>query len=291
MKRMNILGMTAVAASLAIAGCGSDDDGGTGTMSLDVTDAPVDNATAVTVEFTGVEVKPAEGRSEVFDFDSARSIDLLALQGSDSDSLLADEPLPAGEYNFIKLKVNAAQGQMDSTISLDDGNTHSLFVPSGGQDGLKLVQGFTVPVNGSVDFTVDFDLRKSVSDPESGQVDYILRPALRLVDNTEVGHIAGTVDSATASDSACSPAVYAYEGSDVTPDDVGSSTEPVTTSQVSDDGSGTFEYELGFLVAGDYTVALTCDADADEADTDDNISFEGSQNATVEADQTTTVDF
>lgn len=292
MKRMNVLSIAAVAASLGLAGClGSSDDGGDGTLSLGVSDGPVDNATAVTVEFTGVEVKPASGEAEVFDFDSARSINLLDLQGSASESLLSNETLPAGEYNWIKLKVNAAQGQMDSTIDLEDGTSHSLFIPSGGQDGLKLVQGFTVPVNGSVDFTIDFDLRKSVFNPEANQVDYILRPALRLVDNTEVGHIAGTVDSATASASDCSPAVYAYEGSDVAPDDVGSSTEPVTSSLVKENDSGTFEYEIGFLVAGDYTVALTCDADADDPGTDDDITFEASQNATVEADQTTTVDF
>ncbi|MBW3567908.1 MAG: DUF4382 domain-containing protein, partial [Proteobacteria bacterium] len=50
-------------------------------MSLGVTDAPVDSATRVVVEFTGVSAKRAGGQATVFDFDTPRQIDLLALQG------------------------------------------------------------------------------------------------------------------------------------------------------------------------------------------------------------------
>jgi len=60
-----------------------------------------------------------------------RQIDLLALT--------------AGDYSWIRLKVNAARGLIDSYIDLLDDTRHSLYVPSGSQSGLKLNHGFNVP--------------------------------------------------------------------------------------------------------------------------------------------------
>ena len=59
------------------------------------------------------------------------------------------------------------------------------------QSGLKLNRGFDVPAGGSADFTIDFDLHKSVHMTGSGS--YMLRPTLRMVDNIMVGSISGTV--------------------------------------------------------------------------------------------------
>lgn len=287
--KQTLLNSLLVMTLFGLAACNSSDSG---TMTLGVTDAPVDNANRVVVEFSGVALKPNGGNEIVFGFDEPRQIDLLALQGGETELLLDEVTLDAGNYNWIRLTVNAGMNASDSFIELEDGSVYALFIPSGNETGLKLVQGFTVPANGSADFTIDFDLRKSVVDPQSAGTPYILKPALRLVDNTEVGTIAGTVPSATATASGCTPAVYVYEGSDVTPDDIGSSNEPVASGTVEmSDETGEFEYRVAFLVAGDYTAALTCDADADAADADDDITFEAQQNATVEVDQVTTVDF
>lgn len=273
-----------------LAGCNNDSN--QGHLSLAVTDAPVDNATRVVVEFTGVSVKPASGEEAVFEFDAPRQIDLLGLQGGDSELLLDSVALDAGQYEWIRLTVNAGINASDSSIEFEDGSVHPLFIPSGNQTGLKLVRGFVVPANGSANFTIDFDLRKSVVGPASANTPYILKPALRLVDNTEIGSISGVIDTAVASSAGCSPAVYVYEGTDIAADDVGSGTEPVASALVEmSDTTGEFEYTVAFLTAGEYTVAFTCEADADAADTDDDIAFEGQQNAIVETNQETTVDF
>lgn len=277
---------------LALAGCGGDSSTSQGSLSLGITDAPVDSANRVVVEFSGVSVKPASGEAVEFTFDAPRQIDLLALQGGETELLLDGVVLDAGAYEWVRLTVNAGQNASDSFIELEDGSVHALFIPSGNETGLKLVQGFIVPANGSANFTIDFDLRKSITDPQAQGMPYILKPALRMVDNTEVGTIAGTVDSAIAAATDCSPAVYVYEGSDVTPDDVGSAVEPVASGLVNmSDTTGAYEYAVAFLLTGDYTVALTCDADADAADADDAITFEAQQNATVAVDQVTTVNF
>lgn len=292
MTRVSRTALIALAA-MTLAACGNgNDDTGYGEMSLSVTDAPVDSATAVVVSFSGVELKHAgEGEPEVFTFAQPRSIDLLALQGGDSEALFEGEVVPAGDYEWIRLQVNAERGIIDSYIELENGAQHSLWVPSGAQSGLKLVSGFTVPVGGRADFTIDFDLRKSVHDPEGNFTDYILRPALRLIDNTEAGAIAGTV-AATLVPAGCEPAVYLYAGSGATPDDVdGTEPEPLSSASVELAADGEYGYELGFVAAGVYTLAFTCDADADAPGSNDDITFSGTQDVTVTANETATANF
>lgn len=83
------------------AGCGGSGKTSTaasGTFSLSLTDGPVDDATKVIVELTGVFIKPANGDPIVFEFNDARRIDLLELQGSASESLVTGESIPAGVY-------------------------------------------------------------------------------------------------------------------------------------------------------------------------------------------------
>lgn len=287
MRRIAIL--TTVAAALALAACGRNDD--TGRLTLAVTDAPVDDAARVVVVFTGVELKPADRSSIEFDFSEPRSIDLLALQGGGSETILEDVVVPAGPYEWVRLKVTAQDdGTLDSFVEFDDGAQHELHVPSGAESGLKLHSGFTVPAGSAADFTVDFDLRKSLHQPMNASTAYTLRPSLRLVDNVEVGAIAGSVAAALLAEG-CTPAVYVFSGADVTPDDVdGNAVEPVTSAAVAlDSGSGEYRYRAAWLPPGVYTVAFTCGAAADNPAADDSLAFAPAQGATVSADQTTTV--
>lgn len=260
-----------------------------GSISLGVTDAPVDEAEAVVVEFTGVSIKPKQGDIIEFEFDEPRIIDLLALQGSDSELLLADEPLEAGEYAWIRLGVNAERGVEDSYIEFEGQDRHSLFIPSGNANGLRLVRGFSIPSGGSASFTIDFDLRKSITNPV-GQDDFFLRPALRIIDNNEMGHLAGSIEADLAEDSNCTSgnAVYVFEGADVTPDDIDEADpEPVSTAIVSlDEDSGEYVFTLGFLEAGEYTLSFTCQAEDDDVQTDDNIDFPAAINVTVVSGET-----
>lgn len=300
-----------VGALVTAAGCGGSNGGGgpgSGTLSLQITDAAVDSAEHVFVQFSGLEIQAADGMRTTLHYcqdpaDSAKSIlseaacttppapkqlDLLALSGGQAETLLDHFTLAAGRYDWIRLMVDTA-GMHDSFIVVA-GVDHELDIPSGDQTGLKLNRGFSVPAGGSADFTIDFDLRKSVHLTGTGQ--YLLRPTLRLADNVMVGAIAGTVDGALVP-AACTPAVYVFAGSGVTPDDIdGTPADPVTTAAVKlDSGSGKYQYKAAFLEAGSYTVAYTCQAALDDPAVNDALTFSGTATVSVAAGTTTTHDF
>ncbi len=256
-------------------------------LNLNITDAPVDDAVAVVVEFTGVSIKAAEQEEElVFSFDEPQSVDLLALQGSSFASLLDGIELPAGEYNWVRLHVNAELDDvMDSYIELEDGTMKELYIPSGDESGLKIKTAFTL-VDGEVsDFTIDFDLRKSLrlKGEDSAAT---LRPSLRMVNNKHSGHMGGLIDDALLSESCADGevgAVYVYEGSDAVPADYsGLDTDPVASSLINLTDEG-HKYELGFLEKGSYTIAYTCDTALDTPDAVESLVFISTANVELEA--------
>jgi len=263
-------------------------------ISLSVTDAPVDNATNVFVQFTSMEFKPQGGSSIILQLDEPRNIDLLALQGNNFEALVNNLEVPAGNYNWVNLGVNAIRGEMDSYISFDDGSSYSLYVPSGSQSGLKINRGFVVPVGGNISLTVDFDLRKSVTNPVGQVNDYILKPVLRMTDNSQTGTIQGSVASSLLEGENCQEgkAVYLYTGADVIADDLGSATPPLASALFTYNAdSNRWDFEFGFVEAGDYTLAATCDSDIDELETDEvDWQAASSTNATVVSGSTVQVE-
>jgi len=285
--------------ALLLTACGGGGGGGgssTGTLNLSVTDAPVDNADAVWVEFTGIEIKPANGSSFDINFASPKRINLLALNGGTAEVLLDGEILDAGTYNWMRLKVNATQGgdPADDSYIVIGGTPHELRIHSGDQSGLKLNRPITIPEGNTTSFTIDFDLRKSVHERSGGI--YHLRPTLRLVDNSMDGSLAGSVDPSTISAECISgdkAAVYVFEGAGTTPDDVnidGNDIEPVATTPV-DWANSNNSYRVAFLEAGTYTAAFTCDAGMDDPAAEDTLTFVGTMTVTINAGQTTTLNF
>jgi hypothetical protein len=277
-----------------LAGCGGGGGGGgskntMGALTLGITDAPVDVADAVVVQFSGVELKPKGGQAFSIDFASPKTIDLLALQGTNRATLLDGEQVQAGEYEWMRLKVNADPNvEGDSYITIG-GAKCELRIPSGDETGLKMIRGFTIGIGTTTDFTVDFDLRRSVVQPPGqhtsvptcdGQA-FLLKPVLRVVDNLQVGTITGMVDP-TFIGQVC-PAgelgnVYLFgpytaespPPNPPLPDDVDANDadglNPITSAMVALDGSSNAAYTIGFVPAGNYVAAYTCSTEITDAD-------------------------
>lgn len=301
--------LAAAGMAVLLTACGSDSGGGsTGTASLSLTDAPIDKAYEVVVRFDGVEFQPADGDRVMFyvaddglgSCEVVESLDettipckvnLLDYQGIDEKVTLLDSvTLPSGQYSWVRLVLNEDPGHI---YLIEGGSRYDLRVPSGAETGLKLHGGFIVAAGNHTNYTIDFDLRKSIHDPV-GSGDYILRPTLRMVDNSEVGSLSGTIDSNIyVNDINCTGAVYVFSaGTPDAPDDIDGTEDPITTALISTDGA--YEYTVGFLTAGEYLAAFTCDALADTTTVDDDseaVSFLSEAKVTITAGENTIQDF
>lgn len=294
------LSVVTVSMALGLAACSGGGGGNeTGRLSLAVTDAPVDDASSVVVQFSGVAFKRAGAAAEVVQdlAPSPRQLDLLQYQEGRAALLLDGVTLPAGDYEWVRLIVDNETGVRDSYIVLTGGEECELRVPSGAESGLKLNRGFTLPADGSVALTIDFDLRKSIHAPPGQQgaaeactQGYLMRPTLRIVDDANVGAIAGHVASELVTE-ACLPKVYIFSGAGIAPDDIdGADADPLVVASVAvENGSTAYAYRAAFLPPGSYTVAFTCDDD--DAAADETLTFVGAQDVTVQSNLISTADF
>lgn len=295
MKLTKLFPLAVLTAALSACG-GSDSNGSSGQqaeqayLNIQVTDAPVDDVDHVFIKFTGVEIKPNSGASIEYTFPEAKLIDLLELQQGKADSLLEDFVLDPGSYNWIRLMVQANDGVQDSYLVKDDVIT-PLFIPSGSETGLKLNRSFTVAAGGSMDFTLDFDLRKSITWPVNGE-QAILKPVIRIVDNLDVGTLKGTVASEYLQQQNCTsvPAAYVFDGTNVAPQDIDvtESGGPITTTLLQS-GETNYTFTIGFLEAGSYTLVLVCDASMDSPDDSETLGFLTPQDIEIKANETLSV--
>jgi hypothetical protein len=334
MNKKLYLGLAITA--IMVQGCGSSGDNEIDiapVLSLSVSDAPVENAMQVVACFSEIELKAVNNSNDqnlIIGLDTntttandlctdtqgtvipnTRGIDLLSLSGIDSEEILSGVEIAAGEYTQIRLSISDgsyALVDIDNDGVADDvdqdGNPDKIpvRVPS---NELKL-DGFTATAGARTDLTVEFDLRKGMTNPV-GQSGYILKPrGVRIVDNSVSGHIQGTVSEVLLSDNMCNitptdltesvASVYLYEGVDLDPttlaDNGGSEgQEALTSAAVLYDGAGNYNFEIGFVAAASYTLSLTCDEDSDP-EGDDELVFITNQELTVsEKGQITQVSF
>jgi hypothetical protein len=291
-----ILALTASLAACGGSGGGAPSTPTTGQLSLKITDAPVDGATNVFVVFTGVELQPASGSRVNIDFPQ-REIDLLAYQYGATADLLRGEEVPAGDYNWMRLKVIAVKNQSDGSRIVFPDATWPLYIPSGAETGLKLNRPFRVAAGGVTRLVADFDLHKSIIKPKGQDPNYVLKPVLRLMDEMQTGTLEGTANLRTMTDEQlgftgqtgqdprpitdCKAGVYVFEraadGPAATPDDADGDEvndggrDPLLYFGLTWDGvNDTVPFNVAYLATGHYTVAATCNYDVDASpDTND----------------------
>ena len=216
MKTKGIILLSVFVIFLAFTACEEDNETtDKGTLSLALTDAPIDNesVTGVYITINGLQYHKQNNSWETFDGYEPREVNLLNL--TDGETMpLGDFEMEAGQYNQLRFMLDAptygegAQSNPGCYITFDDGSQEDLFVPSGAQTGYKATGAFRVPSNGEVQLTADFDVRKSVVNAKNSGM-YILKPTIRLVVDNEAGKIAGNVTNIT--DTTSDYNIYAYE--------------------------------------------------------------------------------
>ena len=284
----------------AMVGCGGGGGGGggdKGTVSFALTDAPVDTADHVVITVDKVILR-RDGADDItvdrftiptlalINADTFQ-IDLLDYQNGKRVLIIDGLVVPAGTYSQLILHV------LDDDVNnsyVDVGGTRTpIKLPS---DELKL-GGLNVAVDGVYTYTLDFDLRKSMT-YNPGPNRYILKPrGMRIVSDALAATLTGAVDNTLFNSVApCSSKVdplagntaYLYQGhgfgtlADVYDPDVATGVpvgviNPYAAANVYQAGDGSWHYRFGFLPAGDYTLAFSCNAEGDFAESYDGVTI------------------
>lgn len=315
-SHLSLVAMTVVGGvTLSACDSSSSSDSDTAQFSLAVSDSPVNRAETVMVCFNSIELVgngmgsqryvigddavAVEANDACLDEDgnvipNTRGIDLLTLQGADSEALIERAELPAGSYGQLRLDI-AAGGYVEV-----DGDRHPIRIPS---DQLRL-DGPTLTAGGDFDYTLEFDLRRALRNPP-GQDGYLLTPrGVRLVDNVQIGHLQGEVSEQFLINQSCEvapsnpldpvAAVYLFPGSDLELTDLqgnsDSEDDAYASAVVRYDNVDSYLFKIGFIESGDYFAALTCNTEDDPEEVTD-LEFIQGQNVTIDSGSTANVRF
>jgi len=155
--------------TLLLWGCTSSD--GTGNFKLYLTDQPIDNAEAIWVTISEINVQKEDEGFITLWSSGTREYDLLALQ--DQEALILDTTLKAGTYTQIRLVVDRGRIKIAEENESDD-----MIVPS---SEVKIPLVFIITEDSYTKIVLDFEADESIHVVYAGQSEkYILSPVIRV---------------------------------------------------------------------------------------------------------------
>lgn len=230
-KLLNISFAVILAVSMSLTGCSTGSDGdGTGTMTVEMSDAPIDSADAVNVFIEAVEVESQDGSGWITLNEPQQEYDLLQLVNGATE-VIGSAELEEGTYNQIRLILSRTGHSL-----VVDGTEYDMTVPSGEQTGVKLNVNAEIEPDIEYVLLLDFEASRSVVKAgKSGK--YLLKPVIDAKEKAITGNISGTVNPADAE-----AVVYALANSDT------------LSSTIADTSSG--DFKLIGLESGTYDVSV-----------------------------------
>lgn len=247
-----------LAVAVLFTGCddsGTGSDGSMGTMTVEMTDAPIDSADAVNVHIERVEVQAQDSEGEEGEWiilsEPQQSYNLLELVNGATE-VIGTKELEPGTYEQIRLILST-----DGHSVVVDNTEYSMTVPSGAQTGIKLNIDAEIQPDIEYVLLLDFDASRSVvaaGQPGNAQK-YLLKPVIKAKEKAITGNIEGVVNPADAQ-----PVVYAIAGSDT------------LASTIADTSSG--DFRLIGLEEGSYDVSVNPRVDSYQSTTVENVSVQ-----------------
>lgn len=270
MKNMKLLlGIFSVLVILFATGCQDMDNDNVsdqqGHLVIKLTDAPfpIDMIEAATVYINKVEIrKKSEGEELGYPYitlleelEEPLEFNLLDLRNGITADLV-DIEIEPGNYDLIRLYV------AEASLSVKEGETYNLKVPSGSQTGIKMFIKPDLHVAGGLttDVLLDFNVEKSFilkgnTKSPAGIKGFNFKPVIRAVNNTIAGTLEGMVMN---SDTALENAYVLMEQI------VDQDTFEITSASADDTGY----YAMPGIPAGLYNVSATLEGF-------DTVTFEG----------------
>ena len=226
----------------ALAACSDSTSVSTGTLTVRLTDAPVDYVQSAVVWISKVYlIGGGDTTGAKFTITStAAQYDLLSLQNGVT-AALGTATIPVGSYSQMRFVVDSARITLKAPLTFPGGSASKILtVPSGQQTGVKV--NFATPVSivpGETILVADFDVSRSfvftgaVGSPTGA----LFKPVLHATVKNVAASIAGTVTPANSR-----AQLFAISTT---------STDTVSTT-LADSVTGV--YKLRFIPPGSYTV-------------------------------------
>ncbi|MGF1825099.1 DUF4382 domain-containing protein [Vibrio splendidus] len=218
------------------------------------------------------------------------SVNLLDYQGSDALPLIENEVVPVGSYKLCVFANDGDHPTDPSYVVENDDTNHELTVKGEGacpqgvgkEDNAGVLyfnNSFDVNQQ-SNDFVVEFDLRRGLKN-SSTLPDYTIQStSVSLINTAKTGNIEGSVALQTyknclIDNGGTVQAIYLYEGdvdkADMAPIGGSDEVKPITSASVAmNEAQTNYEFSLGFIDPGTYSLGYTCtaqhDSDEDNAD-------------------------
>lgn len=143
----------------------------TGTLVLQITDAPAMNIEKAEITISAIAVHTAGAGNETgwtTVVPEAKTFDLIAIKGI--KELLGSKELTPGKYTQIRLSIDSAKATINGT-------EYTLDVPS---DNIKLVNEFDIVAGQETMLTLDFDAQESIK--ASGKDAYKMTPTIKVIE-------------------------------------------------------------------------------------------------------------
>lgn len=251
--------------AVALAGCDDDDglESGEASVRVMMTDAPSDFMSEAQVDIGAIALIDMDGEAVVLTDDATDGfVNLLELQGT-AAATLADLEVDVAAYERLELVVEEAEITLASGYEFSDQTvTKVLQIPAGAQAGIELdlssadgdAEGGIEVDGGETVLIVDFDVNQSFllqGDPlaAAGLTGVLLEPNLRVVANDVAGEVSGTVTTAEQG--------LDLEGLIVVAEaDAEGSLEAYQTLTATAVTDAQGQFEIRFVVPGDYTVSV-----------------------------------
>ncbi len=270
----------------ALAGCETQ-------LDIDLTSGSIDEIDEVVLQINAIELRREDGSTRKIELDPTADPDLLDYRDGELFSLVGGEDVGTGSYNGVRLLYDSDGSTLHRSED-DAGEDIDIEVPS---SPAYAEVDFSLGEDDQEQLVIELDPRFSLIDrTDAGSNDYQLQPVLRAAIASTTGSIGGRIDDSLVTGNACrrdgraigeGVAIYVYEGTITTPFDFVSSASnrPIAAARLRGSANN-YRYEIGLLAPGDYTVALTCDADRDAPLTDEDqtatVVFRVTETATVE---------
>ena len=255
-----------LAFALFVTACDKDDDqpddtATEGKLTVEITDAPIDDADVEAVFVTVAEVRVNGEASAAFP--AAKTIELSAYSGGSTfrlaEDIAVDAEADARVEIVLDVESDATATGPGAYVLRADGTKDPLAFGTANVVTLGAAAAFDIEADATTRVVADLDLRKAVERDDSGaEPDYTflsearLRSSSRMVDVGLTGEVTGSAEAGAERPEGEILVVYAFAAGSYSHDAAVESDFAEATASATVDAEG--EYAIAFLPAGEYEI-------------------------------------